>query len=207
MANRDLFGLDRERRINKSGVRNIFTPHQPIHSISLFFGRESLVKKLIEQINTPGQHALLYGDRGVGKSSLANVTAELLLKDLIKGKLYAKRCDSQDTFETVLAQPLKDVGIDLRIAGETKSHNQGGSAGLEIPVVAKGEIVSSREHATTFHGPGERLSPSSAADALKNLKGLLVIDEADAIRTAGDKRRVAEFIKLLSDAGSNFKVY
>lgn len=206
MANRDLFGLHREQRIIKSGVRNIFTPHQPVHSAKLFFGRESLVKKLIEQINTPGQHALLYGDRGVGKSSLANVTAELLLKDLIKGKLYPKRCDSQDTFETVLAEPLKDVGIDLRIAGETKSHNQGGSAGLEIPIVAKGEIVSSREHTINFSGPGERLSPSSAADALKNLKGLLVIDEADAIQTAGDKRRVAEFIKLLSDTGSNFKV-
>lgn len=114
MANRDLFGLDREQRIRKSGVRNIFTPHQPVHSVKLFFGRQSLVKKLIEQINTPGQHALLYGDRGVGKSSLANVTAELLLKRLIQGKLYAKRCDSKDTFETILDEPLREVGIDLR---------------------------------------------------------------------------------------------
>lgn len=205
MASPDLFGLKREQRIIKSGVRSIFTPHQPIHSVNLFFGRESLVKKLIEQINTPGQHALLYGDRGVGKSSLANVTAELLLKNLIRGKLYTKRCDSQDTFETILAEPLKDVGIDLRIAGETKSLAQGGSAGLDI-AVAKGGLTSTREHAMTFHGHGERLSPSAAADALKKLEGLLVIDEADAIRTAGDKRRVAEFIKLLSDAGSPFKV-
>lgn len=92
-----------------------------------------MVKKLIEQINTPGQHALLYGDRGVGKSSLANVTAELLLKSLAGGKLYPKRCDSQDAFETILAEPLRDVGIDLRIAGETRSQRQGGSAGVEIP--------------------------------------------------------------------------
>ena len=206
MATPDLFGLQRELRIVKSGVRNIFTPHQPIHSVNLFFGRERLVKRLIEQINTPGQHALLYGDRGVGKSSLANVTAELLLRDLIKGKLYAKRCDSQDSFETILAEPLRDVGVDLRVSGETKSHNQSGSAGVEIPIVARGGISSSREHAITFHGPGNRLSPSSAADALSKLEGLLVLDEADAIRTAGDKRRVAEFIKLLSDAGSPFKV-
>lgn len=206
MAQPDLFGLQREQRVNKSGVRNIFTPHQPIHSVDLFFGREALVKKLIEQINTPGQHALLYGDRGVGKSSLANVTAELLLRHLTKGKLYAKRCDSQDTFETILADPLKDVGIDLRIVSEFKSHNQGGNAGVEIPIIAKGQITSSREHALTFRAPGDRLSPSFAADALKSLAGLLVIDEADAIRTAGDKRKVAEFIKLLSDAGSPFKV-
>jgi hypothetical protein len=141
----------------------------------------------------------------VGKSSLANVTGELLLKRLIRDRPYAKRCDSQDSFETILAEPLKDVGIDLRVTGETKSHNQGGSAGLGIQIVAKGEIASSREHAITFHGPGERLSPSLAADALKTLEGLLVIDEADAIQTAGDKRRVAEFIKLLSDAGLSFQ--
>jgi energy-coupling factor transporter ATP-binding protein EcfA2 len=145
MPNQDLLGLQREQRIRKSGVRNVFTPHQPIHSVNLFFGRQSLVKKLIEQINTPGQHALLYGNRGVGKSSLANVTAELLLKSLAGGKLYPKRCDSQDTFETILAEPLKDVGVDLRIAGETKSQKQGGSAGVEIPIVAKGGITSSRD--------------------------------------------------------------
>lgn len=205
MVNKDLFGLSREQRIKKSDVRNIFTPHQPVHSIELFLGRQSLVSKLIEQINTPGQHALLYGDRGVGKSSLANITANLLMQ-LIGGKLYTKRCDSQDTFETVLVNPLKDVGIDLQVLGETKSHHQGGSAGIKIPALVKGEIESNREHTINFSGPGNRLSPSSAADALRNQEGLLVIDEADAIQKAGDKRRVAEFIKLLSDAGSKFKV-
>lgn len=206
MTDNDLFGLGRENLIKKSNVRNIFTPHQPVHSIKLFFGRQTLISKLIEQINTPGQHALLYGERGVGKSSLANVTASLLLKNLIKGKLYAKRCDSQDTFETILSAPLKDVGIDLNVANVTESNTQSGSAGMSIPALAKGEVVSTSGHSITFSGPENRLSPSSAAVALKDLEGLLVIDEADAIKTAGDKRRVAEFIKLLSDAGSKFKV-
>ena len=63
------FGLRRESLIAKSKVRSIFTPHQPIVSQDLFFGRSKSVSKLIENINTPGQHAILYGDRGVGKSS------------------------------------------------------------------------------------------------------------------------------------------
>lgn len=205
MAKQDLFGLQREQRINKSGVRRIFTPHQPIHSVEWFFGRQALVKKLIEQINTPGQHALLYGDRGVGKSSLANVTAGLL-KAIIKGKLYTKRCDSQDSFESILAEPLKDVGVDIRVKSETKSHREGGDAGVAVPVIAKANITSTREHIITFQNASERLSPSFAESMLRDSNGLLFIDEADAIRTAGDKRRLAEFIKLLSDSGSHFKV-
>lgn len=206
MSASDLFGLARESLINRSRVREIFTPHKPIHSIPLFFGRQELVARIIEQINTPGQHALLYGDRGVGKSSLANVAAEVLLKDLIKGKLYAKRCDSQDTFESILAQPLRDVGIDLAVSGSSRKQSEGGSAGLSMPAIAKGSLSATRETVTEFYPVGGRLSPSSAAEALKNLEGLLVVDEADALRTAGDKRRLAEFIKLMSDAGAPLKV-
>ena len=85
MATSDLFGIEREEKIKLSGARDIFTPHQPIHSLELFFGRANEVRALIEHLNTPGQHALLFGDRGVGKSSLANVASELLLSKLANG--------------------------------------------------------------------------------------------------------------------------
>ena len=63
------FGLIREEKIKRSGVREVFTPHRPINKIDFFFGRQREVKTLIEQLNTPGQHSLLYGERRVGKSS------------------------------------------------------------------------------------------------------------------------------------------
>lgn len=82
MTQPDMFGLARERKINASSVRKVFTPHEPIRDQQLFFGRQREVQSLIEQLNTPGQHALLFGDRGVGKSSLANVAADLILSVL-----------------------------------------------------------------------------------------------------------------------------
>lgn len=106
MAGIDIFGLDRERKIELSGARKVFTPHQPIRSGTLFWGRQKEVQKIIEHLNTPGQHAVLYGDRGVGKSSLANIATEVLLSKIIEGKVYPKRCDSQDTFGSIVAGPL-----------------------------------------------------------------------------------------------------
>ena len=75
----DIFYED-ERRLNESGVRNVFTPHTPINQESLFRGRSSEVQQILSTLNTPGQHVLLFGDRGVGKSSLANIASSKLIK-------------------------------------------------------------------------------------------------------------------------------
>ena len=44
------------------------------------------------------------------------------------------------------------------------------------------------------------------AEAIQGLDALLVVDEADAIGNLEDRRKLAEVIKLLSDAGSRLKV-
>ena len=201
----DPFGLRREQAINSSGVRDVFSPHRPINRVELFFGREKEVGAIIEQINTPGQHSLLYGDRGVGKSSLANIASELLLGQVIKGELYSYRCDSHSTFESILARPLAEVGVDMSISSETKSSKSGGSAKLKVPIAEGGFGTESTntEERVSLRG---NLTPSVAADYLKSLPGLLVIDEADVIKKKVDKRHLAEFIKLLSDHDSALKV-
>ena len=199
----DLFGLDRELKIKKSGVRDVFTPHQPVQSMDLFFGRQKEVQKLLEQINTPGQHAILYGERGVGKSSLANIATQVLIKRVISGRLYPKRCDSNDTFETILAPALSDLGIEVDLESLTKVHKQHGKGGLKIPIAEAG-FGSERETAKTYRP--QQFTPSVVADFLKDKHGLLYIDEADRIQAPEDKVALAELIKLLSDSASPFKI-
>jgi MoxR-like ATPase len=97
-------GLNRQALLEKSGIRRIFTPYEPISSIDLFFGRLDEVQRIINSILTPGQHAVLFGERGVGKSSLANVSSELLFKDLVGGKYVHHRCDSRTSFDGLAAK-------------------------------------------------------------------------------------------------------
>lgn len=203
MTAQDLFGLQREERIKSSKVRNVFTPHSPIQSVALFFGRQKEVQKIIEQINTPGQHSLLYGDRGVGKSSLANIATDLLISKLIKGKLFSKRCDSQDTFLSILEEPLKECGVEIFLESTTKSHKQSGSAGVKIPVASAG-INSEKNTSQVFSA--KEITPSRAAKIFTSPEGLLYIDEADRIQEKKDKSLIAELIKLLSDNNSKFKI-
>lgn len=110
----DIFYED-ERRLNESGVRNVFTPHTPINQESLFRGRSSEVQQILSTLNTPGQHVLLFGDRGVGKSSLANIASSKLIK--ITGKeLIIKRCSKSDTFVSIFEEVLMKCGVDISIS-------------------------------------------------------------------------------------------
>lgn len=95
--------------------------------------------------------------------------------------------------------------MDIKLRQIGSKRNRGKILGIALPF-AKGECSDGKEISETRDGPAEYLSPSIAADALKEIKGLQVIDEADRLRNPIDKERIAEFIKLLSDNDAKFKV-
>ena len=175
-----------ERRLKESGVRNVFTPHTPINQENLFRGRITEVQQILSTLNTPGQHVLLFGDRGVGKSSLANIASSKLIK--IAGKdLVIKRCSKSDSFSTIFESALMKCGIDISI----QSKNISGSFSI------KG--IGCQE-STEYNGFMDKVqSPSWIYEKLKDLNTLLLIDEFDSIQNKEDKHKVAELIKLLSD--------
>jgi Cdc6-like AAA superfamily ATPase len=196
----NLFGLDTEEAIAKSRVREVFTPHQPISDAELLLGRSDEVKRVVQTLNTPGQHVLLYGERGVGKSSLANVVTTILGL-MIERQIFVKRCDREDTFESVVNGPLVRVGADLTL--KSISEQSARNAGIDILKVAS--AGGSKSYVGNYD-VSNSLSPSTVAEGIRDLHGLLVVDEVDAISNPNERRKLAELIKLLSDAGSNFKI-
>jgi Holliday junction resolvasome RuvABC ATP-dependent DNA helicase subunit len=59
-------------------VGSVFSPAAPIREKDVFAGRRDQLRMVIDAINQQGQHALIYGERGVGKTALANVVAAFL---------------------------------------------------------------------------------------------------------------------------------
>lgn len=202
----DEFGIDRERAIKEAGLRDIFTPNKPVDAIDLFIGRKEIVKSVIEGINTPGQHLLLYGDRGVGKSSLANVTARILDRSgLIDGELSIKRCSSSDTFETILEQILEEYFEGATLTEATITTKNKENIGVKVIGIGAGidkENTSSKKYLYQAVD-----SPSKLAKLLKEKSGLFLIDEFDTLKSDEDKKKISELIKLLSDYNSPFKVF
>jgi Cdc6-like AAA superfamily ATPase len=193
----DIFGLESEAKILRSKVREVFTPHQPILRQKLFIGRQKEVSSLITYLNTPGQHALLYGNRGVGKSSLANITSELILKQLSGGMIIKKRCDSSDTFLSIIGKVLIEVGINVEEVGIKDQTGKSFSKIVSLSSSTQSDKIGANSLAN---------SPSWVVSKISHLSAIFVVDEFDAIKDQDDKKKIAELIKQLSDEGSKLKI-
>jgi Cdc6-like AAA superfamily ATPase len=78
-----------------------FSPGAPIDEFSLLAGRVSQIDKMIETVMQRGQHAILYGERGVGKSSLANTFANRIVAGARSLTCIPVNCDPSDDFSSV----------------------------------------------------------------------------------------------------------
>jgi Holliday junction resolvasome RuvABC ATP-dependent DNA helicase subunit len=90
-------------------VSTVFTPASPIVERELFSGRIPQVAKVLDAINQRGQHAVLYGERGVGKTSLANVLAAILKSTGSQVTVSKINCDAMDDFPTAWRKALGEV--------------------------------------------------------------------------------------------------
>lgn len=96
-----------------AAISKAFRPYAPIDDLRLFAGREPQVRALLSTVFEEGRHAALYGDRGVGKTSLANVVSELLQQDGADTPVLVIRvtCATGDTFEKVWRRVFGQITI------------------------------------------------------------------------------------------------
>lgn len=57
----------------RSEIFETFTPGPPINELELFAGRRDVIQRLQDITIERGRHAIIFGERGVGKTSLANI--------------------------------------------------------------------------------------------------------------------------------------
>ncbi len=196
--------IRRYTAIEASGIRDVWTPHQPVSSVDLFSGRTREIDAIVDAIQTPGQHAILFGDRGVGKSSLA-VVATILLENLFGNQTHVVRCDSSTTFTSIVSTVFEDLGIDFSLEDVSTSTRTQATGRIGVPILGA-EAETELTTTSTRRGRDVRLSPAAVCRSLTNERALIVIDEFDAVRARDDRHSVAELIKQLSDARTQVKV-
>jgi Cdc6-like AAA superfamily ATPase len=89
-----------------------FSPGTAIQQLNVFYGRHAILRRVIDAVNQPGQHVAIYGERGVGKTSLANVLADslrpLTSEEIISHKV---NCGRESSFRTIWNTFFKNLGI------------------------------------------------------------------------------------------------
>jgi DNA polymerase III delta prime subunit len=90
----------------------VFSPGAPIDERKLLAGRQPQIDKLIDAVLQRGQHAILYGERGVGKSSLANVFAAALYSPTRQLQIIHVNCHPDDDFDAIWRKVFKRLEAD-----------------------------------------------------------------------------------------------
>ena len=202
----DWLGVKAQNKIEASGVRNVFTPHRPVADQNLLVGR-TLERKAIQQgLATPGQHVVVYGERGVGKSSLAYVASLVFSTYQRRCQRLVVRCDEEDTFETISNTISEEFDLAFDVEEQTKERERTLDAGASIGMAKGGASAKKKEASKEKRRARSRETPSVVARRIRHLVGVVVIDEFDALKDPEDRRRVSRLVKQLSDAGSELKM-
>ena len=105
LESRPVWG-EKEWGIAKASAHTLFNPSSAIDQDRLFSGRSDQVSQMLEVIYERGAHAILYGERGVGKSSLANTITQKVPPSILNLKFIKENCRPDDTFFTLWSKML-----------------------------------------------------------------------------------------------------
>ncbi|QXJ22694.1 ATP-binding protein [Actinomadura graeca] len=147
------------------------------------------MRTLIEVINQPGQHAIIYGERGVGKTSLARV-----MKMILETTAWTVdfTCSSTDTYATIWREILSGFPLS-ESQPKTGFQPTGRTQTFTKPLAALlGDTNPSPNQVRRL------LEMVSEVD-----RTVILIDEFDRPEDARFQTLFADTIKILSDHGIN----
>jgi AAA ATPase-like protein len=163
----------------------VFTPGAPINERDLFAGRIDQANAILDAISQRGYHAILYGERGVGKTSLSNVLSAFLHDRKRRFLVPRINCDATDNYSSLWRKQFQDIIVTETRAGIGFNADQ-----IEI-------------NRSVVEGLPETITPDDVRRTLEQLaKGLILVpvfDEFDRIRDGHVCTLMADTIKTLSD--------
>jgi energy-coupling factor transporter ATP-binding protein EcfA2 len=94
-------------------VAQAFTPGAPVDQVGMLAGRIYQLQDVVNALSQRGQHVGLYGERGVGKTSLANVVAGIAPEDL-HFRVASVNCSTDDSYESLWRNIFEELAINVR---------------------------------------------------------------------------------------------
>jgi Cdc6-like AAA superfamily ATPase len=163
-------------------LRGAYTPAQPIVDRRMFAGRTRVLTQLIRSLEDERLHTVVYGERGLGKTSLMHVLTQAA-RDARYLVVYVT-CGAGSSFDEMMRTVAENIPLLYHA-----------DYGPTTPEAERGEAFA------TLLG-SDPITVRGASDLLGKVIGtrvLVVLDEFDRAESGDFRRSIAELIKSLSD--------
>lgn len=176
-------------------LATVLRPARPVDSEELLHGRTTQLTKIRRAMMSPGQHVFIYGDRGVGKSSLAQ-TASALHQSLDLNEIVVS-CSNETEFYGLVQDIARKLAPEASMVERKERTTSGELAlgGLKGGVsekVQRGIIPG----LATINDAGQLLR--EVASPFRE-PVVVIVDEFDQLIEDRDKKLFADLIKHVSD--------
>ncbi len=170
-------------------LRDALGASQPVISREQFSGRQDALSQLIQAIEQQRVHVVIYGERGIGKTSLAHVFADTA-REARYLVLYGS-CGTDGRFDDIFRTFASKIPMlyHRSILPTTVDVEAGGHFDKLLPEGSFG--------------------PREVSDLFADVVGtrvILILDEYDRVPDANFRRDVAELIKNLSDRAARVQL-
>lgn len=175
----------------REALTQAFTPFRPVYHSGFLAGRLRLLGQATDAVNTEGQHLVLFGDHGTGKTSLARVVAFQAQEiDSLQGRrsIFVS-CSSEDNFSSIWQKVFREVQVAQRQIGFVQDAAASIIGRFDLP------------DAEIKHPNDVRLYVSSLPNP-----PVIFIDEFDRVTDADACWLLADTIKLLADTNTDATV-
>jgi phosphoribosylcarboxyaminoimidazole (NCAIR) mutase len=166
----------------RARLRDAFTPSRPVQDPRMFAGRTETLRTLIRAIEDMRLHVVVYGERGIGKTSLLHLLTQLARE--AHHHVAYHSCGERDTFSDVFRSIADEIPLlyDARYDPAADETASGASLASRLPA---GEFSVSQVSEVFAH--------------LSNTRLIVILDEFDRSPPGEFRRSIAEFIKNVSD--------
>jgi hypothetical protein len=162
-------------------VSSVFTPAAPVRSADFFSGRIDQLQLIADTMGEPGRHAIIYGERGVGKTSMTNIVGEVFSKWVLR-----VAADSGDSYASLWHKVFKRINY---------IHQRPGTGFAGAPTQQAIQLAETVDI--------DDLGPDTVVNAIGDLVVTIVLDEFDRLQDEQAVALTADTIKTFSDVASD----
>ncbi len=166
----------------RARMRVAFTPSQPVSDVRMFAGRQEVLSLIIRAIEDQRLHVVLFGDRGIGKTSTLHVLAKLA--DQAGYIVHYTSCGESSTFDEIFRAALSEVPLLYHSDFDPAASSPDGVDTLAAVLPQNSLTVA---------------DVTRVMGKMTSLRLLIILDEFDRCEFSQFRKSVAELIKNLSD--------